>query len=281
MCCIILVFFFILKENKLNWIILPFVTDIAIAAGTATGSGTDYTEITATTATFGVGVDFVEKTLLITEDTLKEDVETLTLSLTGPNMGVIAEPDLSTVFIIDESGKMANSIWIPHTPCGRFKNYLLQGECDVNSKYTAQLKFPNSNFRELNLKTHISLGEMKIVKGCTIYFCTFWHLNRWNPLTNDGDMVISLLLEQVSKMTPEPIPQNNRQNLLIETSNTIKNASNTKKKKHETEKTTTFSLLLVKHFYLFNLLPVLSPKLKLVSPPSIRPRMCFGKWRSI
>ena len=42
--------------------------------------------------------------IMITEDALREDVETLTLSLTGPTMGVIAEPDTSTVFIIDETG---------------------------------------------------------------------------------------------------------------------------------------------------------------------------------
>ena len=34
-------------------------------------------------------------------------------------------------------------------------------------------------FRDLNLKFNILLGKMKIVKGCQIYFRTFWHLNRW------------------------------------------------------------------------------------------------------
>ena len=48
-------------------------------------------------------------------------------------------------------------------------------------------------------------GKVKVVKRCTIYFFTFWHLVHWNPLTNDRDMVISLLVDQVWKMTPKPI----------------------------------------------------------------------------
>ena len=46
---------------------------------------------------------------------------------------------------------------------------------------------------------------MKVVKRWLIYFCTFWYLIHWNSLTNAGDMVISMPVDQVLKMTPKPI----------------------------------------------------------------------------
>ena len=38
---------------------------------------------------------------------------------------------------------------------------------------SAQQKLLKGNFRDLNLKIHILLGKMKIVKECAVYFCTF------------------------------------------------------------------------------------------------------------
>ena len=46
---------------------------------------------------------------------------------------------------------------------------------------------------------------MKDVERWTIYFCTFWHLIHLHPLTNTRDMVISMLADQVLKMTHKPI----------------------------------------------------------------------------
>ena len=61
--------------------------------------------------------------------------------------------------------------------------------------YTAQQSFRTVALRDLNPKIHTLWGKMKVVKICSIYFYTFWHLIRWNPLIND----------QVLKMTPKPI----------------------------------------------------------------------------
>ena len=58
---------------------------------------------------------------------IKEDVETFTLGLTSPMMGVIAEPDSSTVFIIDESGKNNKTNRAKYRPavhCGKFYHFL-------------------------------------------------------------------------------------------------------------------------------------------------------------
>ena len=52
---------------------------------------------------------------------------------------------------------------------------------------------------------HLLWGKKKVVKRCTLYFFTLWHLIRWNRLKSGRDMVISLLVDQVLKITPKPI----------------------------------------------------------------------------
>ena len=68
-------------------------------------SATDYTALTNAEASFSPGVDFDEVTIAITEDDIREDTETFTLSLTAPSGGVIGDPSTATVFILDESCK--------------------------------------------------------------------------------------------------------------------------------------------------------------------------------
>ena len=65
--------------------------------------------------------------------------------------------------------------------------------------------FPNSSFRyPISIFTS-SRGEMKVAKRWTIYFCPFWDLIHLNPLTNARDMVISILVYEVLKMTRKKI----------------------------------------------------------------------------
>ena len=58
-----------------------------------------------TTATFAAGVEFVDMMFTIVADDDNEGVESFTVELQTPVGGVIAQPSVSTVFILEESGK--------------------------------------------------------------------------------------------------------------------------------------------------------------------------------
>ena len=64
--------------------------------------------------------------------------------------------------------------------------------------YTVQIKFPNCDFRDLNLKIHILLGKLKVAKDIQFSSAqnkkSVKYLICWKPLTNARDVVISLLV---------------------------------------------------------------------------------------
>ena len=72
---------------------------------TATGGAVDYTAPGVITATFAAGDKFVDMTFTIVADDDNEGVESFTVELQTPVGGVIAQPSVSTVFILEESGK--------------------------------------------------------------------------------------------------------------------------------------------------------------------------------
>ena len=83
-----------------------WIPDLAIRADTATGGGVDYTVPGITLVTFQPHVDYVEKTFMITADSIREETESFTVTLDTPSGGVIDVPTTTTVYIMDETGKI-------------------------------------------------------------------------------------------------------------------------------------------------------------------------------
>ena len=86
-----------------------------------------------------------------------------------------------------------------------------------------QIKFPNSSFRDLNLKnSHFPGGNedsQSMYNNLFLHILISRSLKSINKCQRYGNFVAC---GSSFKITPEPIPQHNKLNLLIETSNTIK-----------------------------------------------------------
>ena len=77
---------------------------VAQVSATATD---DFVVPGTTLATFTTGVDFVDMSFTIKEDTVVEDLECFTITLQTPTRGAIGEPRVATVFIVDETSKFS------------------------------------------------------------------------------------------------------------------------------------------------------------------------------
>ena len=70
------------------------------------GTGNDFTQPGGfSTATFNTGVDTVNMVFTILPDAVREGTEYFTITLQNPVGGILYQPMMTTVYIIDESGK--------------------------------------------------------------------------------------------------------------------------------------------------------------------------------
>ena len=91
-------------------LILPlwFISDTTITGVTATGGGVDFLSPVTDTATFTAEAESVDMVFTIREDTVVEDTESFTITLTNPSGASLAEPTVSTVYIEDQTSTYTN-----------------------------------------------------------------------------------------------------------------------------------------------------------------------------
>ena len=82
-----------------------FISDMTVTDVTASGANVDFMSPATGTATFaaGSGAESVDMVFTIREDTVREDTETFTITLSNPSRASLAEPTVSTVYIEDQS----------------------------------------------------------------------------------------------------------------------------------------------------------------------------------
>ncbi|XP_072048841.1 FRAS1-related extracellular matrix protein 2-like [Amphiura filiformis] len=91
-----------LDEPSVSTVFIEDQTDISVVDITTTVTA-DYVEPVTTRATFGVDVEYFDMTFPINTDNIEEDIESFTVTLQNPLGGAIVQPQMTTVFIIDES----------------------------------------------------------------------------------------------------------------------------------------------------------------------------------